>query len=255
MDKERLKKMAGNPDFIPGIYNYCDRWCERCAFTSRCMNFAMEQEFFQDQQELDLQNAEFWQSISEMLEATVGLLHDLARDKGIDLDEVMEGDDREPGYSRESLERHICTILARKYRKMADDCLEHAEVPEEYPQVKIPGTRSVNPLPEIRDAKEIISWYQPLIQVKIMRALRSKAEDEESEPDSRDRDADGSAKVALIGIDRSLAAWGVLHERLQHGLEDIREIMLFLERLRRKVETVFPGARTFVRPGFDEDLS
>ena len=28
-------------DFIPGIYNYCDSWCERCLYTSRCMNFAM----------------------------------------------------------------------------------------------------------------------------------------------------------------------------------------------------------------------
>ena len=41
MDKDWIKGMAKNPDFIPGIYNYCDRWCERCAFTARCMNFAM----------------------------------------------------------------------------------------------------------------------------------------------------------------------------------------------------------------------
>ena len=80
------------------------------------------------------------------------------------------------------------------------------------------------------------------------------AEAEETDPDSRDSDADGSAKVALIGIDRSLAAWRVLHERVQQGVEDIREIMFLLERLRRKVETVFPGSRSFVRPGFDEDI-
>jgi len=24
---------------IPGIYNYCDRWCERCAFSRRCRVF------------------------------------------------------------------------------------------------------------------------------------------------------------------------------------------------------------------------
>jgi hypothetical protein len=109
-------------------------------------------------------------------------------------------------------------------------------------------------LPEIRDAREIISWYQPLIQVKIMRALQGMAEAEETDPGGWERDADGSAKVALIGIDRSLAAWRILHERLQQGWKDIREIMLLLERLRRKVEAVFPGARAFVRPGFDEDL-
>jgi hypothetical protein len=26
--------------FIVGIDNYCDRWCETCAFTSRCRVFA-----------------------------------------------------------------------------------------------------------------------------------------------------------------------------------------------------------------------
>ena len=254
MDKERLKKMAENPEFISGIYNYCDRWCERCAFTSRCMNFAMEQEIFQGQQDRDLGNAEFWESISEIFEATVDLLHDLARDRGIDLDEVMEGIDPEQEHARQMQQNHICTILARKYLKMADECLEHAEISQEYPPVKIPGTRSVDPLPEIRDAREIISWYQPLIQVKIMRALQGMAEAEETDPDGLDRDADGSAKVALIGIDRSLAAWRILLERLQQGWEDIREIMLLLERLRRKVEAVFPGARAFVRPGFDEEL-
>ncbi len=28
--------------FIPGIHNYCDRWCERCPFSSRCRAFAIE---------------------------------------------------------------------------------------------------------------------------------------------------------------------------------------------------------------------
>jgi hypothetical protein len=26
--------------FIIGIFNYCDRWCERCRFTGRCRMFA-----------------------------------------------------------------------------------------------------------------------------------------------------------------------------------------------------------------------
>jgi hypothetical protein len=31
MKKEEIKKLAENKDLIPGVYNYCDRWCERCA--------------------------------------------------------------------------------------------------------------------------------------------------------------------------------------------------------------------------------
>src|SRR5690606_11821977 len=38
-------------DYIDGIFNYCDRWCERCPFTARCRTFAMEQEFERAEQE------------------------------------------------------------------------------------------------------------------------------------------------------------------------------------------------------------
>ena len=44
MDKERMDELAGDPRFIPGIYNYCDRWCERCELASRCLNYAMSQD-------------------------------------------------------------------------------------------------------------------------------------------------------------------------------------------------------------------
>jgi hypothetical protein len=34
VDKDRLKKLAADERFIAGIYNYCDRWCERYPQTS-----------------------------------------------------------------------------------------------------------------------------------------------------------------------------------------------------------------------------
>src|ERR1051325_2005352 len=30
--------------FIPGVYNYCDRWCERCRFNNRCLTHHVEQQ-------------------------------------------------------------------------------------------------------------------------------------------------------------------------------------------------------------------
>ena len=38
--------------FIPGIFNYCDRWCERCPQTARCRLFAMDQENVREHPEL-----------------------------------------------------------------------------------------------------------------------------------------------------------------------------------------------------------
>ena len=43
MNKDEFMELADNPNFISGIHNYCDRWCERCQFTSRCAVYAIEQ--------------------------------------------------------------------------------------------------------------------------------------------------------------------------------------------------------------------
>ena len=60
MDKEELLKRAKDPKYIPGIYNYCDRWYERCQFTSRCLNCKLVEEQFGDLKENDELNEAFW---------------------------------------------------------------------------------------------------------------------------------------------------------------------------------------------------
>ena len=35
--------METRDGFILGIFNYCDRWCERCTLSGRCSVFAEEQ--------------------------------------------------------------------------------------------------------------------------------------------------------------------------------------------------------------------
>ena len=46
MNKEDFIKNVNDPKNIPGIYNYCDRWCERCSFTDKCSNYAISDEQF-----------------------------------------------------------------------------------------------------------------------------------------------------------------------------------------------------------------
>jgi len=62
---------------------------------------------------------------------------------------------------------------------------------------------------------------------------------------------DGSAKVALIGIDRSIGAWEKLQGHFKEKKDNILHILLHLDRLRCKTEQEFPNARSFKRPGFD----
>jgi len=67
------------------------------------------------------------------------------------------------------------------------------------------------------------------------------------------QDSDGSAKVALIGIDRSIAAWGKLLSYFPEQEDELLDILVHLEKLRRTTENEFPDARAFIRPGFDDD--
>ena len=57
--------------------------------------------------------------------------------------------------------------------------------------------------------------------------------------------------MALIGIDRSLAAWSEMLRQLPDDEDRILPLLAALSRLRRDVEVTFPSARTFIRPGFD----
>jgi len=76
--KEDLKQSVKDPDCIPGIYNYCDRWCERCAFTSRCLTFKQSKEKFGDPDTSDINNAAFWEKLSQK-EETLSILSFLKR--------------------------------------------------------------------------------------------------------------------------------------------------------------------------------
>ena len=93
MDKEKMKKLAKDKDHIPGIYNYCDRWCERCPFTTRCLNYALADQQFPDPESRDMSNEKFWQNLSESFQAALDLLEEAAEREGIDLD-VLDTDEQ-----------------------------------------------------------------------------------------------------------------------------------------------------------------
>ena len=85
-----------------------------------------------------------------------------------------------------------------------------------------------------------------------MRSVRGTLEEPSEILEEFPKDSDGSAKVALIGIDRSMAAWGHMHKHFPAHRDQILAIIKHLDSLRQRVEIVFPEARNFVRPGFDE---
>ncbi len=261
MDKEDLKKLAEDPRFIQGIYNYCDRWCERCPFTSRCLNFAMGQEDSDNVEAQDLDNEAFWQKLSETFQMTLDLLQEAAEEQRIDLDFIDTEEFEEKNRLNEELARnHQCARAAKLYSEMVDDWLDSARdllaqgEEEIYSRelLELPDTSPGEKDTSFIEAVEVVGWYQHLIYIKLMRAIRGELDEEPEILDEFPKDSDGSAKVALIGIDRSIAAWGEMRNRFPHRSDQIIDILVHLEQLRRKVEITFPNARAFIRPGFDK---
>src|SRR5678816_2131779 len=70
MRRRTLTDLANNPDLISGIYNYCDRWCERCPLTSRCLVYATEKEDDDSAQTHDLTNEAFWRKLGSIFQET-----------------------------------------------------------------------------------------------------------------------------------------------------------------------------------------
>jgi hypothetical protein len=247
MKKDRLKKLASDKRFISGIYNYCDRWCERCPQTSRCLNFALSEEEFADPEAGDIKNEPLWKKLSEVFSDTLELVKEAAEEHGIDLDAVdTDPIEEELNRKEEMAEDHEICRAAKVYSYLVGDWL-----------TSNPSLFSASPAfagedMGLEEALEVIRWYQHFIYVKLMRAVGGELEEREEGIDAFPRDSEGSAKIALIGIDRSIGAWGTIYAGdLLHD-EKILRFVAYLDRLREEVEKTFPKARSFIRPGFDK---
>lgn len=244
MRRRTLTDLANNPDLISGIYNYCDRWCERCPLTSRCLVYATEQEDDNSFPGNDLRNEAFWQKLNAIFQETREMIVEWAKEAGMDLNGSNDDDESRQHKKRQLVDNHPLTRAGKKYANTASDWfreLDHTiEVNENFERLE--------------DAREVVQWYQYQIAVKTMRALSGRKEELEEDPEIAEfpRDSDGSAKVAMIGIDRSIAAWRLMQLSLPERGESIVPLILQLERLRNRLEKAFPEARGFVRPGFDE---
>ncbi|OGV75740.1 MAG: hypothetical protein A2340_09775 [Lentisphaerae bacterium RIFOXYB12_FULL_60_10] len=276
-------KMAAER-YIAGIYNYCDYWCERCPFTRRCRNFVSgraEQRQFRSGDvgslpDADATNAAFWDTLAEQIREVSIFgksepeMHDIAA-SGRD---AADGPD-DPGLAREETRRkeqlcHPLVLLSRDYMRQVHQWLKAADGDMKAVARSLledAGNRFVTDdveenAREIGEMIEVVAWYHTLIPAKLGRAVNGLLErdgDEGAVPviiaQSRHSDANGSGKIALVGIERSIAAWLKLRAILPAKEDMILAMCSLLDRMRRRIRIDLPDSVTFRRPGFDgEDV-
>jgi hypothetical protein len=107
----------------------------------------------------------------------------------------------------------------------------------------------------VREAFEVAMHDHALIHVKLHRSLAGKEQHGTSDAESDDpvqNDWNGSAKVALLAIERSSEAWQVLASATSDHAA--AALAAQLTDLRAEVERTFPDAWKFRRPGFDDTV-
>lgn len=230
-------------DRIDFISAYCDRWCERCAYTARCSAYACEVAVAMCgdfEQGLELAVGRPHPESNEPRERVPEWLQDF---------ENAEMSEKELEAARAEEAARAARLKAMPVSSMAHDysMLAHRWLKERYEGLRA----TADPL--LSEALDIAMHDAFFVWVKLRRALDGRdrhLRGEEVDDDPVQNDWNGSAKVALISIRRSEDAWRAIAQAtgdeyagmLADAVRDLQTLAL----------REFPHAMSFVRPGFDE---
>lgn len=174
------------------------------------------------------------------------MLREKAEEFGIDLDADSDEEFAEMRQRRdEKIESEDLTKLTNRYVEEAQTLLDDKD---EWLIFSLPDEEIQQEL------LSVIQWHHFFTAAKIHRGLFGIIDtdgnlDEEELSDSQS-DANGSIKIALIAVERSMRAWTALMSA--ENASQIKPLLHLLETVKKKAEEKFPAAREFIRPGFDE---
>ncbi len=259
-EKEKLLKLAANPNNIAGIYNYCDNWCENCAFTKRCFQFLMNKEDVSTDNNFS-NKEKLWDDIKNSLNMAVELIDDLAEQMKIDLNDSNheEYKNHHRKKNEELIKNPLVTrgfMYSRLVQKWFDKnnylFLDKGREMEKFASFGFDKKSVEDHLYKLQDILENIFRYQYFIPAKISRAVGAIDIEIENPQKNLPKDSDGSAKIALITIHKSIDAWAELNKIFPQKEDEILEILVLLKKLLNETNKIFPNAMSFIRPGFDE---
>lgn len=252
-----MDKLNSENIFISGIYNYCDRWCERCSYTDRCLNYATAEEFMETEDGKEPTLEDTIEMLSNMFNAIINFLQREAEKRGIDLREEVDTSEEEK--AREKAYTHPLAARSYEYFQFVHNWFQSrdelltgkAHEFIKFAQLGLDEEKIEKNVYDFKDALEVIQWYFTLIRVKLLRALDTKFYDSLDDPEFNAEQYNTSAKIALIGCTRSREAWKTLYDFLVDDQDKILDILAYLDRLIKDINKEFPDLATFKRPYFD----
>ena len=251
MEKEKLKRLVKDEKYIPGIYNYCDRWCERCCYTDKCLSFELSKSQLESNAPFD--KKKFWSNLENSFGLVKDMLNEYMIEHGIEPPSEEENEKIESEMKKidEDINSNPIIVESRIYTKDSGKLLKENDY---YSSVlnKVTEEQSAKEsLIELQDAIETILFYNSLIFVKLSRVFYSYYSTEFEEEDSVEDDKLISAKIAVVAIERSMAAWHFILEHFDTQSDRVVDIILHLNKIKMGIEKTIPKVLNFKRPYFD----
>jgi hypothetical protein len=227
----RFLAVASDPRIIPGVHHSCDEWCDYCPQTKRCLVFRCTDEF---RKELGRRPGDpTFASIDE----AVAFTREVAAIEGTTTDDLDALLAHPPGRSeiqtRDPLAAHAWEYAVRAALYLGPGAIVAA----------CTDWRAEGPTP-----LEVVVWYHLRIYMRVFRALVGKERRSGRSADDVE-EVMGSAKLALVSIERSRAALRAL--RTDADAADVAGLVALLDAIECGLDERFPGARSFVRLGLD----
>lgn len=212
-----------------------------------------------NESDTDSLNAEeFIEKIGEHFIRAMQMIEKIAKDQGMDWEKLKEEAKdtvlEEPTFT--AAQKNIFQ-LSRRYYKMGDDWLKSKrdileEKEKELQQKNNLGIDIRHDLATLNDALAFIQYYLFFIHPKVKRAIDGLHDDWMLEEFPIQNDAYGSAKIAIIAIERSLGAWEIIRQEFPDLSDEFLDILSILSQILHGLKKEFPNIDQFIRPGFDE---
>ena len=230
--------------YKPGIFQYCDRWCEKCEHIDECLYYDVNKKFFLSGNK----EFNFWDKIEDVVSLTIDDLGLVSKSMGVNLESFSKRFSK--NNSEETLsEGYMLFEKTEEYSKIVNEWFdsfakEPLPVNKDDLKHKVSQKELAESMQRLTRAIEYIRWYQNFISKKLKKALNSKHE-------FKDGFHKGFAKVVLIALDKSIESWSSITEHFPGTSDKVSNQLLLLEKIREEVENEFPFARSYSRDGLD----
>ncbi|MBL7981042.1 MAG: hypothetical protein JNL52_04450 [Flavobacteriales bacterium] len=271
--------------FIPGVYNYCDRRCERCRFVRQCRVGAVDVDDVGEAEDAVVSGRpeDLRERLMKLMNRPPSEAEDEDEDDEVDTEEEDDGDAgggldfdfdpadmeptaeelREEEKARQALKAHPLSNMGMAYMDLVDEWLDPREemltakgiLVHRQQELSMAAAMRTPEILVLSEALDEIGWFKTMLHVKCQRAIRGKLEDtgwmKAMDMDPLQSDWNGTAKLCLEIVQRSVAAWETVAELMPEEAEHLVAINELLRRVDEELRKEFPDAQRFIRAGWD----